>query len=470
MPRSAKASGDLPLPAMEGELVPLEKEANSAASAAPMAVPFSSSQQMILDLFATAVGESKAIHELEKDLGFNKSSRLIDITDLSRLGRQFLNAAFFLTEPEFEEQDKDLKLFMWAMNYPSRNMVHLKKISREAQKSSIQVQIYDEVSSDKDIWISVPMVGKIIIANGRIIYHIPKDIRKQLADPNHHSYLSMRIAAAFKNQYTLEIYEKLLQYLGAGYTPWKTVDETAKWFGVGGLKYAKDWRYMRRDLLAPVRDEINEISNISIEIETRSARGTRKIEVVRFKVTHNPTGKYSPANQANKIMGSSVLDILQKEFGLSDIEIKEIFDNEQTYTPERIMSAVELTRHRCKEREIAFPGLYLMRALRENFKLPSILKDKKKNAEKVEKRQDGLLEASAKSVTDSIDFSVMEWFSTLGENAQAELWGAFCRSLPGKSVLKMARLSDDHPAAKNHPTVVSAFASYIEKKRSAGDL
>lgn len=430
----------------------------------------SNDHQMLLDLFASAMDQQKAVHEIDNDLGFHKSSRLIDVTDLSRLGRQFLNAALFLAEPEFEDQDKDLKLFMWIMNYQSRNMIHLKTLSREAQKAAVQVQIYDQANPDKDIWMSVQMIGKIIIANGRIVYQVPREIRSQLSDPDQHYYLSMRIAAAFKNQYSLEIYEKLLPYVDEGHSPWKSVGELAIWIGVSGLAYAKDWRYMRRDILLPVQAEINSLSNIFIEIETRTAAGSRRIEAIRFSIRRNPNGKYSPSNRINRLVDENLLDILQVEMGLSEQEISEILNNQQTYTAERIMSAVELVRHRSKEKSIKYPGRYLMTALRDNFKLPSIIKDEQREKEKGEQQREQIKQASQASMDNQIDKSELDWFRSLDKTTSQEIWAGFCVSLPGKNALKFARMAADHPAALETPVVQHAIIAYITQRRRKGDL
>ena len=455
--------------AKEGAFIPAERLEPDRVSLVP-GLLIGNNQQMLLDLFASAMNQKKAVHEIEKDLGFHKSSRLIDVTDLSRLGRQFLNAALFLTEPEFEEQDKDLKLFMWIMDYQSRNMAHLKKLSREAQKAAVQVQIYDHVNPDKDIWMSVQMVGKIIIANGRINYQIPREIRQQLRDPDQQYYLSMRIAAAFKNQYTLEIYEKLLPYVEVGFSPWKSVDELAQWVGVSGLKYAKDWRYMRRDLLLPVQEEINTLSNIFIEIETRTGSGSRRIEAVRFAIRRNPNGKYSPINLASRVIDERILTILQDEMGLSENEITEITNNQQTYTAERIMSAVELVRHRSKEKPIKYPGSYLMKALRDNFKLPSLIKDEQLERAKGEQTKAKIKQTSNDSLESQIDKTELIWFNTQEEATRQEIWAAFGRSLPGKNALKFARMAADHPAALENAAVQHALIAYIAQRRRKNDL
>lgn len=435
-------------------------------------------QQLVFDLFSSAVAENKAIVDIDKDLGFHKSQILIDMTDLSRLCRQFINAALFLTEPDFEEQEKDLKLFQWTMNYPSRNITHFKKVASEAQKSSVKVQIYDHKNPEKDTWISVPLLGTMAISGGRIYYKVPVEIRQQLKDPDKRSYLSMRIATSFTTQYSLELYEKLLEYLPVGHSPWMTVDQFSNWIRVANLKSSKDFRYMKRDIIQPAIEQINHISNIEIALETKPVPGSKKVAMVRFSVKKNMTGTLSPYNAA-KLQNANIFNILIEEFGLSDSEVSEIASNRETYTDERILSAIEYTRHRISspESQIKYPSLYIMKALRDNYRMPKILKEKvAQNDPKVRDAREKAREEKGKSLVDQSATSlkveqtalrdqVIAVFKNLSATDREEIWGVFSRSLPGKAALKRAGINAEDSAALDNEIIQDALSAYIASKK-----
>lgn len=432
-------------------------------------------QQLVFDLFSSAIAENKAVDEIEKDLGFHKAQIMIDMTGLSRSVRQFINAALFLCEPEIEEQDKDLKMFQWLMNYPSTNIAHFKKVASEAQKSSVKVQIYDMNNPEKDTWISVPLIGTMAIGGGRIFYKVPIEIRGQLQDPEKRSYLSMRIAASFTTRYSLELYEKLLPFQTTGYSPWMTIDEFSKWVLINDLKASKEFRYIRRDVIQPAITQINQESNIYVTLETKSVPGSKRIGQIRFKVEKNMEGRLSPYN-TNRITNVEIQKILTEEFALSDSEIQEITSNRETYTDERILSAAEFTRHRIKtsKRPITYHGAYLMKALRENYRIPRTEGlHRAEDADLIKQEAQKKVAAQlARSASDSaqeqatVQSEIMAFYFSLPQEEQARIWGAFTGTIAGKTPLKRAGLAADDPAAIENEMVQKALASYISSKKT----
>ena len=327
-------------------------------------------QQLALNIFNDLSLIDTPIIDVQKDIGYNKSNLLIDVSDLSLVARRVLNGCYFLAaeNPKLEYYDLPVDFFKWLINYDSRNHLHLKKAIREAQKASVVINIIDGDNPKMDKWASVPMLGSTAISNGRVVFKIPEELRHQLHNPLGFTYLSLRITAAFNSQYAITLYEKLSTFKGQGGSDWLEIESFKEWIGVTNVKSYEEYKALRRNVIDPSISQINHISDIFITVEVK--RTARKITHIRFLVRDNPDGKFVLRMDYRKSI-QELYDTLVSEFGLSDENLATIMDNRPTWTNERIQMAVEFTRFRMKQTpgKIRYPGIYLMNAIEKGFSL-----------------------------------------------------------------------------------------------------
>lgn len=328
-------------------------------------------QQLALDIFSSMDATDTSIVEAGKDFHLRKASLLVDVSELGLLARRVINGVYFLAQgnPDAEVHSYDLRYVKWLINYAnSNNNAHLKKVIREAQKSSVQVNMIDAQSADDDNWISVPMLGAAGIRKGQFVFKIPSELRPQLRDPARHALLSMRILAGFSSVYALELYERLAVYRDSGRSPTWSLDEFRSMIRVDGLKSANDFRYFRRDILDPAIKQINEISDIDVTLELQ--RTGRSYSHLTFTIKSAKNIQLLASIEASK----QLYNTLTTEFGLSDAELDEISSRRDEWTDGRIQVAVEFVRHRCQTATVQYPGKYLMTALRDGFRVGSLEK------------------------------------------------------------------------------------------------
>lgn len=328
-------------------------------------------QQLALDIFAALDATDTSIVESSTDFHLRKSSLLVDVSELGLLARRVINGVYFLAQanPDAEVHSYDLRYVKWLINYAnSNNNTHLKKVIREAQKSSVQVNVIDALNPDDDNWISVPMLGAAGIRKGQFVFKIPSELRPQLRDPARHALLSMRILAGFSSVYALELYERLSIYKDAGQSPVWTLDEFRSMIRVDGLKSANDFRYFRRDILDPAIEQINKDSDIELVLKLQRTGRSYSHICFEIKPTKSLDGATSIA--AAKQLYSTLTD----EFGLSDAELDEISANRETWTDDRLQAAIEFVRHRCSISTVQYPAKYLMSALRDGYRVGSLEK------------------------------------------------------------------------------------------------
>lgn len=338
--------------------------------------------QLALDIFSSLGLAEVPITDTGRDFNLRKSHLLVDVSDLGLLARKVLNGVYFVAQaaPDAVVHQVELRYFKWLINYgTSNNNAHLKKVITEAQKSSVQVNVIDAANPDEDNWVSVPMLGPAGIKRGQLSFKIPVELHSQLRDPERWSLLSMRILAGFTSQYALELYERLSIYKDQEQTPLWSLDEFRSMIRVDGLKIASDFRYFKRDIIMPAVDQINEISDIEVELVPK--RTGRFITHLLFKV--KPSDKH--LLHAKIATSKELFDVLTGEFGLSDAELDEISSNRDTWTDARLQAAIDFTKHRMKTTQVQYPGKYLMNAIKTGCRVGSVEAEAHQAKEKAQK-------------------------------------------------------------------------------------
>lgn len=334
-------------------------------------------QQLAFEVFKDLSSNDKGIDESPTEIGFNKANALFDVGEMGVLARRLLDVAYFFAsdaidravktgQPVSDTFDTHLDYFKWLMKYESNNHMHLKKCIREAQRSAIEVLAPDQ----PDQYISVPLLGTAGIANGRFVFQLPKALRHLLSGPQNRSFLSIRITAAFTTAYAHTLYGYLLLNRDKEQTDWIEIDALRDIMSATA-KSLQTFKDFKRYALENAIQQINEFSDIFVTYETRTGNGTRKITHIRFEIKPNEAG-FRRLLQNVGTARQEIFNILVDEFGLAQSELDEIVKAGDTWSDDRLLSAIEFTRHRCKGGTIKYPGAFLMKAIREGLKIGTI--------------------------------------------------------------------------------------------------
>jgi hypothetical protein len=332
-------------------------------------------EQLGFDIFTAVreqLGPDSAITESPRDIGYRKTNVLIDVTTLSLLARRTINALWLEVSerPDQTHYDLDLGYFKWLAKYEkSNNITHLKKVLRECQQSSVQVTVEGTKGGDPQ-WASIPLLGPVAIAGGRITFKVDEMIHRQLKDPQRYTYLSLRMSAALFS-YAYILYERLSSLRFMGTTEWIPLDEIRRWVNADSVKSLTEYKEFKRQVLDKGIKQINELTDLHVEFETKNAQGSRRVAALRFKLRDNAAGKLVlDFNSPHEL--KDLYETLVKGFGLSKKHLDELVENRDEYTDERIKAAIELTRFRVKSGKVKAPAMYLMKAIRDNLRLSDI--------------------------------------------------------------------------------------------------
>ncbi|WP_233272916.1 replication initiation protein [Paraburkholderia acidisoli] len=325
---------------------------------------------MSLGLFEEMSGQP--INESTREIGFQRNNVFVAINGLGLSSRRFIDAAYFVAAQEpvpRETYDVDLNYFKWLMRYESRNVRHLQSVIKEAQRVLIEVTDTppDRAPNEDDQWISEQLMGSVKIGKGRIQFRIPPLMLRHITGPDKHHWLNLCITASFSQTYARAIYDFVMPYVGAGITEWIELDVMRRWPGKLGTS-ASEFKHFRPKYLDPAVRQINELSDIELNYETRADSETsRKINKIRFRMKRKDTVAAMLSRQPD---AHDLMLTLKEEFGLSNKQFDVIAEHRLSWTDERIQQAMEYTRFRLNQGKVTkSPAGYLMKALSHNWQV-----------------------------------------------------------------------------------------------------
>jgi len=324
------------------------------------------SRQLALALFDDANAEDLPVDAARSDVGFARKNVLIRIVDLGVAARRLIDAAYFIVAQEEQVPslyDVELDYFKWLMRYSSRNNTHLEQVITEAQRALIQATAAPDSDGEKPFG-SVQLIGRISYSGGRFQFRVPPDLIGIIRGSGKSHWLSLRITSLFTLSYARVMYDHLLPYADEGGTDWLTLDELRSWQGAMGAK-AQEFKYFKRDWLAPAVEQINEVSDLTLSYETRNEPGSRKISRLRFRIERKEMAERMLQTHEQ---AQAIYQTLKQEFGLSSAQLNQIAAQREIYTDDRLEQAIERTRFSLKTGKVSkSPGGFFMKALKEGW-------------------------------------------------------------------------------------------------------
>jgi len=249
------------------------------------------------------------------------------------------------------------------MRYSSRNNSHLEQVITEAQRALIQATAAPDADGVKPFG-SVQLIGRISYAGGRFQFRVPPDLIGIIRGPGKSHWLSLRITSLFTLSYARVMYDHLLPYADDGVTDWFELGELRAWQGSMGAK-ANEFKYFKRDWLAPAVEQINEVSDLTLSYETRNETGSRKIGRLRFRIQRKELAERILHTHEE---AQALYKTLKQEFGLSSAQLNKIAVERETYTDERLQQAIERTRFSLKMGKVSkSPSGFFMKALENQW-------------------------------------------------------------------------------------------------------
>lgn len=434
---------------------------------------------MALSLFEDLADQNRPITESPKEIGYRRNRIFMDLSECGLLAAKAIDVVFYLVAQEKTPKEGyvyDLNFFKWMLNYDSNNHTHLKAVLREATRASIEG---DASTATFEDWGAKPVLSAVRIRGGQLMFQVDNVIQKLVQDPAQSRVLSLRITNAFTSLYAHRLYLRLLDCLDeaspngeqtTGYVPLAIVKD---WLGCN-IKFYNEFYEFRRGPLTTAVNQLNEHSNLQVQMKTKNVPGSKAVGFIRFDFTVDKSWQPRLESMA---WTQELYEALQVDIGLSQADFERIRENRATYTDERIRRAIDYTRYMAKKTAIGSIPRYFMNALEKDFRVPGLAlaleHEKAQETEAAQIREEVMKKTRARA--SSAPLAAIETEGALGLEAlallpiteQTAMLKAFLRLKAGELAahsagLARVGLSLDEALANNK--FAMSFGAYLHQK------
>ena len=176
-----------------------------------------------------------------------------------------------------------VSLLSEMIGFDSRNQAHLRQAIRGLTETSVEWDILEDDGTS--VWEVSSLLSSARIHAGVCTYRYDKGLAEKLKHPDIYSKINLSVIRELRSSHALVLYENCYRYVDIGHTAWWDLDVFRKLMSVDRLASYQEYKILKRDLITPSMREINKLSNINVEMETR--RKGRSVIGLRFLMRHN---------------------------------------------------------------------------------------------------------------------------------------------------------------------------------------
>lgn len=416
------------------------------------------SDQLVLQFFESGV----AITKSPKEISYKKANAVIKtVAALGLLELKVIDACYFIARNNLLDDTAyvaKLDYFKWLINYNSKNNDYLKNAITKIQQTLIQLNVIDHNNPETEFWLSTNYIYEVAITSRNIYFGIPETVRKQLADPQTYTMLSLRIKNRFKSEYAYKIYDRCRLDAYRGATDWILLPELREITNAGELSLYPEFKEYKRRVLDIAVKQINEFSDILISVDFK--RTGKFVTHIKFIIEENPNYHGSPERE---FLPPDVFNDLKDIFGLSNSDINVIAAE---HSVENIKSKIEFTKYRMTLKDIPRPDAYFLKALREDLRLtPNDLAKINDNTKKVKEKEKQAVLLEEKKEIDTKRFDRLHQYLAMDKDNKASILEQFLASSWFTNVSRFAKnkkASDMIEDTKNN-VIKTAFIDFINE-------
>lgn len=280
-----------------------------------------------------------------KDLTVKKHAGAIHIkNDISCLQRKVWNVLLRTAYEELPDKTvlehripvKDLCEYA---GFDSKNTGYLKQALEDLATTKLTWNIIDEAG--KHEWGVSTALAAAKLRDGMCTYEFSKSLREKLYNPEFYANIDMLILRRFSSGHALALYENVVRYRGVWQTPLLGLPLLRDLLGVASNSSYDEFKIFNRAVIQPAMKEINQVSDIAIEMEM--SRERRKVVALRFKVRENSQPSLPIEVESFNI---SLLRRLQEDFSLTERQSKDVL---VTHSEDRIEAVMRYVAERYKK-------------------------------------------------------------------------------------------------------------------------
>jgi hypothetical protein len=308
--------------------------------------------------------------------------------------RKLVNALLYNAYEELLSEDTHsipVSLLSEMIGFDSRNQAHLRQAIRGLTETSVEWDILEDDGTS--VWEVSSLLSSARIRAGVCTYRYDKGLAEKLKHPDIYSKINLSVIRELRSSHALSLYENCYRYVDIGHTGWWDLDVFRKLMSVDGLASYQEYKILKRDLITPSMREINKLSNIQVEMQTR--RDGRSVSGVRFLVKYNKQLSLVGMEEEDEISESRAYLALREQGISKTLARSWVLEHEESYIFEKLdLASSQAASGKIRSSKAGF----LKSAIEEDYhnenaqkkKTLEAAQDRKSTREKLERKLEAL--------------------------------------------------------------------------------
>ncbi len=231
---------------------------------------------------------------------------------LSLVQRKLVNALLYNAYDHLLSQDThslNVALLSEMIGFDSRNLAHLKTALTGLVETSIQWDVLEDNGSNS--WEVATLLSFARIRDGVCSYRYDKGLAEKLYHPDIYSKINLSVVRDMRSAHALVLYENCYRFIEIGHTAWWDLETFRKLMSIEDVQSYQEFKSLNRSVIKPAVAEVNKLSNIQIELETRQ-KG-RTVTGLRFLLKPNPQLSLIGMDEEDEVNQSKAYQVLVQE-------------------------------------------------------------------------------------------------------------------------------------------------------------
>ena len=258
---------------------------------------------------------------------------------LSLIQRKLVNALLYNAYDHLLSEDThslNVALLSEMIGFDSRNLAHLKTALTGLVETSIQWDVLEDNGSNS--WEVATLLSFARIRDGVCSYRYDKGLAEKLYHPDIYSKINLSVVRDMRSAHALVLYENCYRFIEIGHTAWWDLETFRKLMSIEDVQSYQEFKSLNRNVIKPAITEVNKLSNIQIELETRQ-KG-RTVTGLRFLLKPNPQLSLIGMDEEDEVNQSKAYRVLVQEGISKTLARSWVLEHPEEY----ILSKVELAK------------------------------------------------------------------------------------------------------------------------------
>jgi hypothetical protein len=206
---------------------------------------------------------------------------------LSLLQRKLVNALLYNAYDQLltaREHQISASVLCEMIGFDSNNSAYLKASLKGLMETVVEFDVLED--DGERSWEAMVLLPYAKLKGGVCTYRYEQALAEKLYHPDMYSKINLSVLRDMNSAHALVLYENCHRYVDIAHTPWWDVDVFRKLMSVDQMVSYKQFKLLNRAVIQPAVKEVNELSNIQLELETK--RKGRTVTGLRFVIRPNP--------------------------------------------------------------------------------------------------------------------------------------------------------------------------------------